>query len=71
MVRNERICRCKTYPLCVRVGHGLYQSIELIAHGLRGYASSSALEVLWCPKYTTHREYDAVKKIGQELGKMK
>jgi len=45
-VRNEHICRCKTYPLCVRVGHGLYYPIEFIAHGLRGHASSGALEVL-------------------------
>jgi hypothetical protein len=45
-VRNERIYRRKTYPLSVRVGHGLHQPIEFIAHGLRGYASSSTLEVL-------------------------
>ena len=45
-VRNEHICRCRTYPLCAKVGHGLYQPIELIAHGLRGYASSSTFEVL-------------------------
>ena len=69
MVRNEHTCRCKTYPLCVRVGHGLYQPIELIAHGLRGHASSSALEVLLCSKYTTDREYNAVLKNRSKAGK--
>lgn len=57
VVRNEHICSSKTYPLGVMVGHGLYQPIELISHGLRGYASSSALEVLQCSRYTN----DAVK----------
>ena len=38
--------KAEAYPLCVRIGHGLHEPVELVAHGFRSNTSGSAFEML-------------------------
>jgi hypothetical protein len=36
----------EAYPLCVGVGHGLHEPVELVAHGFGGNTGGSTFEML-------------------------